>query len=93
MEREEPNDKNEYRCKSTVKPEELHLKAKRITAVEFDGTQENIRLKIRDDTEDNTKGVNGNKMDTNITKKRDQESNNTGFGKVDNNKHASTEDE
>jgi hypothetical protein len=24
--REEPNDENEYRCKSIVKPEELHLK-------------------------------------------------------------------
>ena len=25
MEREEPSDENEYRCKNTVKPEELHL--------------------------------------------------------------------
>ena len=41
------------------------------------------------------KGVNGNKMDTNITEhqKRDQDRNNTGFGKVENNKHLSAEGE
>ena len=29
MEREEPNDKNEYRCKSIVKQEELNLKSEK----------------------------------------------------------------
>ena len=31
------------------------LKAKRITAVEFDEIKENIRLKLEDDNEDRTK--------------------------------------
>ena len=71
------------------------LKAKRITTVETDEIKENIRLKIGDDTEDYTKGVNGDKMDTNVIEhqKRDQENDNTGFGKVENNKHPSAEGE
>jgi len=62
------------------------LKAKRITAVEIDEIKENIRLTIGDDTEDYTNGVNGDKMDTNVTEhlKRDEENNETGFGKVEN---------
>ena len=65
------------------------LKAKRLTAFEFDKMKENIRLKIGDDTEDHTNKMNGNKMGTNFIahQKRDQENNNTGFGKVQNNKH------
>jgi len=65
------------------------LKAKRITAFEIDEIKENIRLKIGDDTEEYTNGVNGDKMDTNVIEhqKRDQESKDTGFGKVKNNKH------
>jgi len=64
------------------------LRAKRITAAEIDGIIGNIRLKIGDDTDDYTNGVNGNKMDTNVIEhqKRDQESKNTGFGKAENNK-------
>ena len=52
-----------------------------------------MRLKIGDDAEDYTTGVNGDKMDTNVIEhqKRDQESNNTGFDKVENNNHLSTE--
>jgi len=71
------------------------LKAKTITAVKIDRMKENIRLKIGDDTEDYTNGVNGDKMDTNVIehRKRDQEINNTGFGKVENNKHPSAEGE
>jgi hypothetical protein len=71
------------------------LKAKRITDVEFYEIKENNRLKIRDDTEDHTKGVNGDKMDTNVTEqqKKDQENNNTGFGKVQNNKRPNAEEE
>jgi len=67
------------------------LKAKRITAVEIDEITENIRLKIEDDTEDYTNGVNGDKIDTNVTEhqKRDQESNDIGFDKVEINKHSS----
>jgi hypothetical protein len=65
------------------------LKAKRITAVEIDEIKENIRVKIRGDTEDYTNGVNGDKMDTNVIEhqKRDQES------KVENNNHPSAEGE
>jgi hypothetical protein len=39
--------------------------------------------------------VNGDKIDTNVTEhqKRDQESNNTGFGNVENNKHPHAEEE
>ena len=57
--------------------------------------KQNIRLKIRDDTEDYTNRVNGDKMDTNIIEhqKRDEENDNTGFGKVENNKHQSAEGE
>jgi len=62
MEREEPNDENEYRCKRIVKSEELHFKTKRITAVEIDRIKENIRHKIMYAKEDYTKGVNGDKM-------------------------------
>jgi len=71
------------------------LRAKRITAVYIDGIIENIRLKIEEDTEDHTNGVNGDKMDTNVIAhhKRDQESKNTGFGKAYNNKHPSAEGE
>ena len=42
------------------------LKAKRITAVENDEIKENIRLKIGDDTENYTNGLNGDKMDTSV---------------------------
>jgi len=57
--------------------------------------KENIRLKIGDDTEDYTNGVNGDKMDTNVIEhqKRDQKNENTDFGKVENNKHPSAEGE
>ena len=74
------------------------LKAKCITNVENDEIKENIRLKIWNDirlkiwndTEDHTKGMNGYKMDTNDKEheKRDQESNNTGLGKIENNKYS-----
>jgi len=71
------------------------LKAKTITAVEIDEIKENTRLKIGDDTEDYTNGVNGDKMDKNVIEhqKRDQENNNTGFGKAENNKHQCAEGE
>jgi len=40
------------------------LKAQRITAVEIDEIKENIILKIGDETEDYTKEVNGDEIDT-----------------------------
>ena len=82
-------------AKSFLKQKYYLLKAKRITTVEVYVIRENIRLKIKNDTEDYTKGVNGGKMDANVTvhQKRNQDSNNTGFGKVENNKHPSAERE
>jgi len=70
------------------------LKAKIIT-VETDEIKENIRLKIRNDTEDHKQGINDNKMDTNDKEhqKRDHEINNTGLGKMENNKHPGPERE
>jgi len=71
------------------------LKAQRITTVEIDEIKENIRLTTGDDTEDYTNGVNGDIKDTNVIEhqKRDQENENTDFGKVENNKHQSAEEE
>jgi len=71
------------------------LKAQGITTVEIDEIKENIRLKIGDDTEDCTNRVNGDKMDTHVIEhqKRDQENENTDFGKVENNKHLGAEGE
>jgi hypothetical protein len=53
------------------------LKAKRIPAIEIDEIKENVRLKIRDDTEDYANEVNSCKMDTNVIEQQkiDQESN------------------
>jgi hypothetical protein len=91
MDRENPMTRKNIDSKSLLNQENYIFKATRITAVETDEIKENIRLTITDDTEDHTKGVNGDKMDTNVTKhkKRDQES----FNKVENNKHPSAEEE
>ena len=88
MERYEPDDEIEYRCKTLLNQKNYILRAKRITDVEIDGLIENIRLKIGDDTDDHKNGANGDKMDTNGIEhqKKDQESKNTGFGKAENNK-------
>jgi len=79
--------------KALLNPKNYILKAKRITAVEIHKIKENIILKIGDDTEDHTNKMNGNKMNKIFlgNQKRDQEKNNTGFGKVQNNKHRSAE--
>jgi hypothetical protein len=76
-------------AKALIYRKKYILKAKRITTVEIDEIKENIRLTIRDDTEDHTKGVNSDKKDKNVTEhqQRDQESNNTGFGNVENNRN------
>jgi len=82
-------------AKALLNQKNYILRAKRIMDVEIDGIIENIRLKIGNDTEDHTNGVNGDKMDTNVIEhqKRDQESKNTGFGKAENNEHPSAEGE
>jgi len=82
-------------AKALLNQKNCTLKAKRKTAVEIDEIKENIRLKIGDDTEEYTNGVNGDKMDANVIQhqKRDQENDNTGFGKVENDKHPSAEGE
>jgi len=75
--------------KALLNQKKYNLKAKRITAVEIDEIKENVRLKMGDNAEDYTNGENGDKMDTNVIQhqKRDQESNNSGFGKAENNNH------
>ena len=95
MERQEPSDKNEYRRKSTVKPEELHLKSSKNNGCWNWWDKRKISLKIGDDTEDYTNRVNGDKMATNVIEhqKRNQENENTDFGKLENNKHLSAEGE
>ena len=49
-------------AKALLNQKNYILKAKRITAVEIDEIKQNIRLRIRDDTEKYTNGVNGDKM-------------------------------
>jgi len=82
-------------AKALLNQKKYILKAQRITTVEIDEIKENIRLKIGDDTEDYTNRVKGDKMDTNVIEhqKKDQENENTDFGKVENNKHLSVEGE
>jgi len=62
MEREESNDEKICRCKFIVKPEEPQFKS-RIAGI--DEIKEHIRLRVWNDTEGHTKGMNGNKMDLN----------------------------
>ena len=57
-------------AKALLNQKNYILRAKRITVVEIDGIVEIIRLKIRDETEDYTNGVNGDKMDTNVIEYR-----------------------
>ena len=82
-------------AKALLNQKNYILRAKRITALEIDEIKENIRLKIGNGTEYYTKGVNGDRMDTNVTEhqKRDKENNITIFSKVENNKHQSAEGE
>jgi len=71
-EREKCNEENVCRCKFIVEPEELHLKS-RIAGI--DEINENIRLRVWNDTEDHTKGMNEDKVDMNDKEhqKRDKE--------------------
>jgi len=61
-------------AKALLNQKKYILNAKRIMAVEIDKIEEIIKLKIRNDIKDYTKGVNGDKVDTNVTEhqKRDQ---------------------
>ena len=71
------------------------LKAERVSTAGIDEIKKNIRLKIWNDREDHTKGMNGDKMNMNDKEhqKRDQECNNTLLGKIENNKHSGAEGE
>ena len=84
-------------AKALLNQKNYILKAQRITSVEIDEIKENISLKIGVETEDYTNEVNGDIMDKNVIEhqKRDQENENenTDFGKVENNKHPSSEGE
>ena len=82
-------------AKALLNQKNYILKAQRITTVEIDEIKENISLKIGVETEDYANEENGDKMDKNVIEhqKRDQENENTDFGKVENNKHPSSEGE
>jgi len=86
VERDEPSEENEYRCKTLLNQKNYILKAKRIPAIEMDEIKENVRLKLRDDTENYANGVYSCKMDTNVIEhqKIDKENNSTAIGKVEN---------
>jgi hypothetical protein len=60
------------------------LKSKGIATVEIDEIKENIRPKICNGIEEDTKGMNGDKMVRINTQhqNRDEERNNTGLGKM-----------
>ena len=53
-------------AKALLNQKNYILRAQRITTLEIDEIKENIILKIGDDTEDYTNGVNGDNMDTNV---------------------------
>jgi hypothetical protein len=80
-------------AKTLLNQKSYILKAKRIMAVEIDEMKENIRLKIGNDTEEYTNGVNGDKMDANVIEhqKGDQENDITAFGKAENKEESSTQ--
>jgi len=82
-------------AKALLNQKNYIIKAQRITTIEIDEIKESISLKIGVETEDYTNEVNGDKMDKNVIElqKRDQENENTDFGKVENNKHPSAEGE
>jgi len=70
-------------AKALLNQKNYIVKAKRITAVEINEIKEYIRFKIGDATEEYTNGANGDKMDADVIEhqKRDQENDNTGFGR------------
>ena len=62
-----PMTKMSMDAKGLLNQKNYILKAKRITAVEFDEIKEDIRLKLEDNKEDRTKEVEGEMIDTNVT--------------------------
>jgi hypothetical protein len=70
------------------------LKAERTTVNEIDGIKGKVGLRVWNDTEDNTKGINGDKMDMNDKRKPEDRpsNNNTGLDKIDK-KHVESEGE
>jgi hypothetical protein len=87
VEREESNDEIKYRCKIIVKNLNWILKAERITILGIDKKREKIKLRVWNDTEDHTKEMNGDKMDTNdkIKPEEGPRNNNTGLDKIEKN--------
>jgi len=95
MEKKESKDENNKDAKFLLNLKNHMLKAKRITTVESDEIKENIRLKLCNNTEDHTKGMNGDKIDTNDKEHQQKRprKNSTGLGKTENNKHTGAEGE
>jgi len=69
------------------------LKAQRLTAVEIDEIRENIRLEIREATEDYTNEVNGDRTDANVIEYQKRNKKNVAFDKAEINKYPSAEGE
>jgi hypothetical protein len=63
------------RYSDRLKAVEIDYKSRKITIVGIDEVKESISLRVRNDTEDHTKGMNGDKIDMNDKErqKRDQE--------------------
>jgi len=59
-------------AKALLNQKNYILKAKRITAVVIGKIKENNRLKIGDDTEDYTNGVNGDKMNPTVIEHQEE---------------------
>jgi len=92
MKRKGPVMRKNIDAKLLLNQKKYILKTKR-TTVEIDKIKENIRLKIWNNREYHTKGMNADKMDTNDKQHQNkhQKSNNTGLGKIENNKHPGAE--
>ena len=69
------------------------LKSQILTAVEIDEIGENIRLEIREATEDYTNEVNGDRTDANVIEYQKRNKKNVAFDKAEINKYPSAEGE
>ena len=83
MEREESNDEKNTGAKLLLKQLNWILKAERTTIGGIDGIKEKIKLRVWNDSEGNTKGMNGDRMDMNDKRKPEEgpRNNNTGLDK------------
>jgi hypothetical protein len=86
MEREtNPTTRINIDAKLSLNQKNYILRSKRKSNVEIDELKENIRPKICNDTDDHTKGMNGNTMvrTDKQHRNRDKERKNTGLSKIE----------